>query len=245
VKGKTEDVAAQKAGFKNGETYRQAKIVRAAAQAEPERFAKPLADMNRTGRVHGPFKRVKIARQSAEIRLESPPLPGRGPYRVLVVDPPWPYEKRDEDPSHRAVLPYPTMSIAQIAALGVPAIVHDDSILWLWTTNAHMREAFGLLDVWGFEQKTILTWVKDRFGTGDWLRGQTEHALLTVRGKPTVQLTNESTVLFAPVGAHSQKPDEFYTFVEKLCPAPRYCELFSRRARPNWDGHGDEHPPIS
>jgi hypothetical protein len=26
-----------------------------------------------------------------------------------------------------------------------------------------------------------------------------------------------------------------------LCPAPRYAELFSRRHRPNWDGHGDEY----
>ena len=240
---KSEDIAAREAGFRNGETYRQAKAVRAAASEDPERFAKPLADMNRTGRVHGPFKRVKIARQSAEIRREPPPLPGRGPYRVITADPPWPYEKRDEDPSHRAVLPYPTMSLAQVAALGVPAIAHDDCVLWLWTTNAHMREAFGLLDAWGFEQKTILTWVKDRFGTGDWLRGQTEHALMAVRGKPTVQLTNQSTALFAPVRGHSEKPDEFYALVERLCPAPRYCELFSRRrSAENWDGHGDEHP---
>jgi N6-adenosine-specific RNA methylase IME4 len=41
--------------------------------------------------------------------------------------------------------------------------------------------------------------------------------------------------------AHSQKPDEFYAFVEQLCPAPRYAELFSRRGSVgNWDAHGDE-----
>jgi N6-adenosine-specific RNA methylase IME4 len=83
--------------------------------------------------------------------------------------------------------------------------------------------------------------VKHTFGFGDWLRGQTEHALFATRGKPIVQLTNESTVLFAPVRRHSEKPDAFYALVERLCPAPRYCEMFSRRARPNWDGHGDEH----
>jgi N6-adenosine-specific RNA methylase IME4 len=54
-------------------------------------------------------------------------------------------------------------------------------------------------------------------------------------------LTNQSTLILAPVRGHSQKPDEFYEFVEKLCPAPRYAELFSRHSRPNWDGHGDEH----
>jgi N6-adenosine-specific RNA methylase IME4 len=201
--------------------------------------------MNRTGRVHGPYKRVKIARQSADIRREPPPLPGNGPYPVIVADPPWPFEIRDEDPSHRAIYPYPTMSLAQIAVLRVGELAHDDCILWLWTTNFNMREALGLVETWGFQHKTLLTWVKDRFGYGDWLRTQTEHVIFATRGRPIVQLTNESTVLFAPMRAHSEKPDEFYALVEKLCPAPRYCELFSRRGRPNWDGHGDEYCSAS
>jgi N6-adenosine-specific RNA methylase IME4 len=136
------------------------------------------------------------------------------------------------------------MSIAQIAALRVGELAHEDCILWLWTTNFHMREAFGLVERWGFQHKTIFTWVKDKFGFGDWLRCQTEHAIFATHGKPTVQLTNESTALFGPVRKHSEKPDEFYALVERLCPAPRYCELFSRRGRPNWDGHGDEHRPA-
>jgi hypothetical protein len=37
-----------------------------------------------------------------------------------------------------------------------------------------------------------------------------------------------------------QKPEEFYALVESLCPAPRYCELFSRQQRERWDGHGDD-----
>ena len=216
-----------------------------AAKAEPERFGKLAEDMDRTGRVDGPFKRLKVARQAEALRKEPPPLPGNGPYRVIVVDPPWPFEIRDEDPSHRAIYPYPTMSIAQIAALRVGELAHDDCILWLWTTNFNMREALGLVETWGFQHKTLLTWVKDRFGYGDWLRTQTEHVIFATRGRPIVQLTNESTVLFAPMRAHSEKPGEFYALVEKLCPAPRYCELFSRRGRPNWDGHGDEHRPAS
>jgi N6-adenosine-specific RNA methylase IME4 len=116
-------------------------------------------------------------------------------------------------------------SIEQIAALPVGDLAHDDCILWLWTTNFNMREALGLVEHWGFQHKTLLTWVKDRFGYGDWLRTQTEHVIFATRGRPIVQLTNESTVLFAPMRAHSEKPDQFYALVEKLCPAPRYCEL--------------------
>jgi N6-adenosine-specific RNA methylase IME4 len=76
---------------------------------------------------------------------------------------------------------------------------------------------------------------------GDWLRGQTEHCIMAVRGKPIVELTNQSTMLRGPTRAHSQKPDEFLTFVETLCPAPRYAYLFARNFKRNrWDGHGDE-----
>ena len=40
---------------------------------------------------------------------------------------------RFEDLSHRAVTPYPQMSIAQIPALPVSSIAHVDCVLWLWT----------------------------------------------------------------------------------------------------------------
>ena len=43
--------------------------------------------------------------------------------------------------------------------------------------------------------------------------------------------------------AHSQKPIEFYNFVETLCPAPRYADIFSRyQHSERWDCHGDEAP---
>jgi N6-adenosine-specific RNA methylase IME4 len=213
-----------------------------AAEAEPEKFGKLVDDMDRTGRVNGPYKRLKVIRQAVSIRAEPPPYPNLGPYRVIVADPPWPYEKRQEDPSHRGVLPYTSMSIEQICAEAdkVASIAHDDCVLWLWATNHHMREAFEVLDAWDFQQKTILTWVKDKMGMGDWLRGQTEHCLMAVRGNPIVELTNQTTVLSGKVREHSRKPDEFYAFVERLCPAPRYASLFSRSKRERWDSHGNE-----
>ena len=129
--------------------------------------------------------------------------------------------------------------------MDVPGIAHADCVLWLWTTNRHMREAFTVLDAWGFEHKTILTWAKDKFGRGQWLHGQTEHCIMATRGKPVVELTNQTTLLRGAVREHSQKPTEFYDFVERLCPAPRYAYLFSRyRHNKKWDCHGDEAPPA-
>jgi N6-adenosine-specific RNA methylase IME4 len=230
---------------KHRTTIAKAEAIVDAAEAEPEKFGKLLADMDRTGRANGVYRRLKITKQAEQIRAEPPPLPGNGPYRVIVCDVAWPYEKRDSDPSHRAALPYLTTSIADICKLPVASITAPDCILWFWVTNHHMREAYEILDAWGFEQKTILTWVKDRFGTGDWLRGQTEHCLMCVRGKPIVELTNQTTVLHAPVRGHSVKPVEFYELVESLCPAPRYADLFSRyRHNDKWDCHGDEAPPA-
>ena len=79
-------------------------------------------------------------------------------------------------------------------------IAHEDCILWLWTTNADLLsgDALRVLEAWQFTPKTMLTWVKDRFGTGDWLRGQSEQCIMAVRGAPTVTLTNQTTVLCAP-----------------------------------------------
>jgi N6-adenosine-specific RNA methylase IME4 len=215
-----------------------------AAEADPERFGNLLADMDKSGRVNGPYRRLKNIKQADAIRAEPPPLPNKGPYRVGVCDVPWPFEPDDPEPAHRGAWPFPTMSLEELRALWVGSIMHADSVLWFWTTNFHMRHAFTVLDTWGFQETpTILTWAKDRPGHGSWLRGKTEHCIMAVRGKPVVTLTNETTLLHAPVRGHSEKPVEFYELVEKLCPASRYVDLFSRyQHNGKWDCHGDQAP---
>jgi N6-adenosine-specific RNA methylase IME4 len=43
--------------------------------------------------------------------------------------------------------------------------------------------------------------------------------------------------------AATPRSPEFCDLVEKLCPAPRYADLFSRyRHSEKWDCHGDEAP---
>jgi ParB/RepB/Spo0J family partition protein len=230
----------------SGRTVEKIAEVCTAAEAEPEKYRKLVETMDKTGRVNAPYKRLKVAQQAEVIRAEPPPLPGDGPYRVIVVDPPWPYEIASEDSSIRGVWPIPAMSVAEIASTDVAAIAHDNCILWLWTTNYHMHVVFDLLKGWGFQHRTILTWAKHRMGAGDWLRGQTEHAIMAVRGKPVVTLTNQTTLLCAPARAHSRKPPEFYDLVEKLCPAPRYADLFSRyQHNDRWDCHGAEAPSTA
>jgi ParB-like chromosome segregation protein Spo0J len=81
--GKTRDKVAAVTGM-SGRTLEKAEAIVDAAEAEPERFGKLREDMDRTGRANGVYRRLKIAKQAALIRAEPPPLPGSGPYRVIV-----------------------------------------------------------------------------------------------------------------------------------------------------------------
>ena len=243
-KGRALDNVAKVVG-KDRKTIERAEAIVDAAEAEPERFGPLLADMDRTGRVNGVYRRLENARQSERIRSEPPPLPGNGPYRSIVADPPWPYELARNDPSTRGVHPYPTMHIDEVCALPVAPLASDDCVLWLWVPSMLLANGTGgrVVEAWGFSPRTILTWAKNKMGNGTWLRGQTEHCVMAVRGKPVVTLTNQTTLLHAPARGHSVKPVEFYELVESLCPALRYADLFSRyRHNDKWDCHGDEAP---
>jgi N6-adenosine-specific RNA methylase IME4 len=235
-----------------GESHKQVEKRQAivdAAEAEPQKFAKLLEQMDHTGRVNGVYRRLKIAKQAELIRAEPPPLPGKGPYRLIVADLPWENQNRSDDPSRQGIAPYQTMTVAEMCGLPIPSIMHTDCVVWLWTTNFYMLNGAGkVLEAWGLTHKTFLTWNKPHHsGTGDWLFGQTEHAIMPVRGRPIVTLTNQSTRLDAPVPrGHSRKPPEFYDLVESHCPAPRYADLFSRyQHNEKWDCHGDEAPKPS
>jgi len=225
-------VQAAEAANMSRPTYEKAKVVIESGDTEL------VAEMDRTGKVNGVFKKLKRQKAVEDIEAEMPPLP-KGPFRVIVADPPWQYGARADDPTHRASNPYPSMTIDEIAALDVGAIAHKDCVLWLWVTNAHLPEVWRIVESWGFTYKTMLTWAKNKMGTGDWLRGKTEHCLMCVRGKPTIKLTNQTTLLDGKVRKHSQKPEEFYQFVESLCPGAK-AELFSREKRKDWQGHGNE-----
>lgn len=191
-----------------------------------------LADqMDRSGKVAGAYRRLTVLQQAKQLEAKPPALP-TGPFQVIVADPPWRYESGND-------LPYPTMALEEIKALPVYDIADQHAILWLWTTNAHLRVAFEVVECWGFEYKTLLTWVKHQMGTGQWLRGQSEHCLLATRGKPVFLHGTHTTVLNGPRREHSRKPEEFYCLVEATCPGGK-VELFSRQVRGEWRSYGSE-----
>jgi ParB/RepB/Spo0J family partition protein len=212
-------------------TIERAEAVVEAAEEEPEEYGHSVEQMDRSGRVAGAYRRLTVLKQARELDARPPKLPS-GPFQVIVADPPWRYETGNN-------LPYPTMSVEEIKAMSIRDIADDDAVLWLWATNAHLRVAFDVVEAWGFEYKTLLTWVKDRMGTGEWLRGQTEHCLLAARGKPVFVHGSSTTVLEAMRREHSRKPEEFYALVESTCPGSK-VELFARQERGAWRAFGND-----
>ncbi len=101
----------------------------------------------------------------------------------------------------------------------------------------NLHDALHIIEKWGFEAKTILTWVKNKIGIGSWLRGKTEHCILAIKGNPVIKLTNQTTALIAPTQGHSKKPDEFYQLVDSLC-IGRKLDYFAGKRREGWKVYG-------
>jgi N6-adenosine-specific RNA methylase IME4 len=163
--------------------------------------------------------------------------PTEGVYDVLVVDPPWQYDRQPNDVGLDGEVNYLTESVEHLKQRALPAA--KDAVLWLWTTNAFMAEAHELAHAWGFTVKTILTWDKVHMGLGSWLRNVTEHCLCCVKGHPAVTLTNQTTLMREVRREHSRKPEAFYVLVESLCHGRKW-ELFARTKRPGWTHEGVE-----
>jgi N6-adenosine-specific RNA methylase IME4 len=164
----------------------------------------------------------------------------KGTYEVIVIDPPWEYN--DSGNFERGHLQYPTMSQIELKEINIPC--STNCILFLWTTNSFMKDAYELLEEWGFEDKTILTWHKGELGMGNYLRNVTEHCILATRGnvisEGIIHNNNKFTThLFEKKEKHSAKPDSFYKMINEIC-SGRKLDYFARKKREGWDVYGDE-----
>jgi N6-adenosine-specific RNA methylase IME4 len=136
------------------------------------------------------------------------------------------------------------METEDIMNLDVPAA--DDAILFLWATAPKLNDAFRVMITWNFTYKTHMVWVKDKIGTGYYVRGQHELLLIGVRGTGIgvpAEENRPSSVIQAPRQGleHSQKPSEVYEIIERMYPRRQYLELFARgKPRTCWKTWGHE-----
>jgi len=178
------------------------------------------------------YKMVK--RRNEEQNFE--PLP-EGEFNVIYADPPWRYDLpfAGSPDSH-----YVTKTTEEICKLQVAS--SQDAILFLWATNPCLEDALTVMKAWGFQYKTNIVWVKDRVGTGYWVRGQHELLLIGIKGNfhPPLEEKRCSSVINAPRTNHSKKPEVVYEIIEKMFPNQKYLELFARVKREKWATWGLE-----
>lgn len=170
-------------------------------------------------------------------------------YKVIYADPPWTYKTWSRSSwGGLAATHYPTMSIDEIKSLPVKNIADKDCALFMWITFPMLREAWSVMDAWGFKFKTVaFVWIKlcrksDKLhtGMGYWTRANAEMCLLATREHPKRQSRRVHQVIISHVEEHSKKPDEARRrIVELMGDVPR-VELFARQTPPGWDVWGNE-----
>lgn len=176
-------------------------------------------------------------------------------YRILYADPPWKFgSRRCSRPStgEQTPLSYRTQTVQWILDLPVRSISLANSVLFLWTTDAHLPSALRAMSAWGFAYKTVgFVWYKktarDRpvFVMGNWTNKSTELCLLGARGQPHAFLVRRDVrqLVEAKRDGHSAKPDEVRErIVQMFGDAGPRIELFARERHRGWDSWGDELP---
>lgn len=166
------------------------------------------------------------------------PLP-EGVFDVILADPPWAYDNQIASWGPTS-LHYDAIPTEELKTLPVVDRAAVDATLFLWATNPFLGDALDLAAAWGFTYRTNIVWVKRdlrRPGSGFYVRGHHELLFICTRGAHVPDQSGKepvSSVLEAPVGAHSEKPETSYALIEALYPEARRLELFSRRPRDGW-----------
>ncbi|HEY3431332.1 MAG TPA: MT-A70 family methyltransferase [Rhodocyclaceae bacterium] len=162
----------------------------------------------------------------------------KGRFQVVVADFPFDYRSSrnatsNADPRHH----YPTMSLADIAALPIRDILADDALLLLWSPSMFLADVIAMLPAFGCRYHSTATWSKGRGVVGaGLLRQSSEFLVLAVRGgglgKPMRQLPS---VFDEKTKGHSTKPETPLAWIEEAFPhVEKRCELFARRPRAGW-----------
>ena len=158
---------------------------------------------------------------------------------LVLADPPWRYDFAETD-NRQIENQYPSATVDEICDMAPDT--EPNCVLFMWATVAKLREAFQVMDAWGFEYKTSAVWDKEKIGMGYWFRGQHELLLVGTKGtfSPPVAEHRVSSVFREPRGEHSKKPENVYQWIEKAFPAAKKLEMFCRQPRSGWEVFGNE-----
>lgn len=212
--------------------------------------AKVLAAV-RANEGHG-TRKVMTAQEKKEKRAQKEKLLGEyqralpnKKYGVIVADPEWKFETYSTETGmdRASENHYPTTETKKIKVRDVGSIAADSCVLFLWATNPMLPAAMAVMKAWGFEYQSNYVWGKDKIGLGYWNREKHELLLIGTRGNPPAPApgTQRESLIMAPRGSHSAKPDVFLEMIEQYYPTLPKIELNRRgSARQGWDAWGNE-----
>ena len=180
---------------------------------------------------------------SAETTPTGDGLAALGSYATVVVDPPWPLAPFGPQKREDFAPDYEMMTLPDIAALPVQAVLADDARCFLWTINRYLPQSFGILEGWGLRYTFTMTWVKNG-GVKSPVTPMfnSEFIIVGSRGHPAYLDTRAFfTAHYWNRGGHSEKPEGFYDLLRRVTPGPR-LDVFGRRRIAGFDSWGAEAP---
>ena len=175
-------------------------------------------------------------------------------YKIIYADPPWSFSSKELQKYHGERFTsmdkhYPTQHKNWIRELPVKNIADNDCALFLWSTDAHIKEAIETIEAWGFKYITIVfIWEKKtRNGKtvanlGAWTMKNYEICLLGTRGSMLKhkKVNNIYQKVEAERTSHSKKPEKVRQNIELLFGDLPRVELFAREKVENWDCIGSD-----
>lgn len=236
----------------NDVTYQTAHRWQTVATVPDEVFEQHLAEVKADGDELSTARLLRVAQeikreQMRQDKKDAPELPN-DKYRVLYADPPWQYNNAgvitDTDAYGRAARHYPTMSIAELCALGskVKEMAEPDAVLFMWVTSPLLEECFDVIRAWGFQYKTSFVWDKVGHNYGHYNSVRHELLLVCTRGSctPDDKTLYDSVISIEKSRTHSEKPAEFRRMIDSLYTWGNRIELFARAQVDGWEAWGNE-----
>lgn len=172
-------------------------------------------------------------------------------YQIIYADPAWIYKDKANAGKRGAEHKYKCTSTEDMGKIINQINVDKNAVCLMWCTYPQLKEGLKLMELWGFEYKTVaFTWIKQNkksdgffMGMGRYTRGNPEIVMLGTKGKsiPRINAGIRNLQIYK-LREHSRKPDEIRDKIIELFGNVPRIELFARQKVKGWDAWGNEVP---
>jgi len=244
----TRDLVAEMAGISGKQVDKITTLVERAR--DNKQAAKLLEQVNSKRKSVDTAHKIITQKERNLPKVELP----EGIFDVIMEDPPLSFDRgataRGASENH-----YPTMSLQEICDLAVPSA--DNAVFFEWiptsmkydtqTVMIRGEEFTGstiecIMQSRGIHGVNEFIMPKPRLGMGAYNFSSHETCIMCFKGKMPTPAKRFPSVLPPFKGKHSEKPDEFYSWVRQMYPKRRYLAMFELKPRDGWTVFGNMLP---